>query len=130
MAKPYPAFDESDEIGRLLNEIVSAAISREIRQVIGGQLIDGPNGRVLRVGASEAERRKQLYRIIIPAGGIAANTSASVNYYGSSHTDSGLTITAWNRLSTTIGGVSAVDGWAAWNAEENEYQVIQRVGCP
>jgi hypothetical protein len=125
MAKSYPAFDESDEIGRLLNEIVSAAISREIRQVIGGQLIDGPNGRVLRVGSGSGDNRRRRYRIEIPAGGIASGAYADCYYYDASHalTTGSDTVRVYNRWGVTVGGVSAKMGACSWFDVEAEYQV-------
>jgi hypothetical protein len=74
--------------------------------------------------------RIQTYRVIIPAGGVAANSSTSVYYYGAAHTNSGLQVTVWNRLTTTVGSSNtAVTGWATWVDPEAEYQIIQRTGC-
>jgi hypothetical protein len=94
----------------------------------GIQVNRTPNGSVI---TSTGTDRIRTYRVIIPAGGVAANSSTAVYYYGAAHTNSGSQVTVWNRLTTTVGSSNtAVTGWATWVDPEAEYQLVQRSGCP
>lgn len=102
------------------------------RTIIGGPGIKAsrtPNGTRLEATATGGDSRRRMYRIQIPAGGIASNDSADVRYYDDTHslTAADETIKVWNRLGVgiSIGSVSAKIGYAAWVDIEQEYQVIQ-----
>jgi hypothetical protein len=129
MPAPLPIFDPSDVMGEVLNQLAEAIQSREIVHVLGGELHETPDGKILDVSGGSGGTRDLVRRIEIPAGGVANDASPTVDYYKTGDTagsPSG-SMTAANRSGVTMGGVSIKIGYAAWIQAEGEWQIIQEV---